>query len=74
MEVRSEAIMTNLYERTVEMVQSAKIGLQFLTKDYGVKDTQTLRSEISSIVTVEVARKLQDSDKGIVKDAIIEAV
>lgn len=73
-EVRSEAITTNIYKLTVEMVKQATLDLQLEANDYVGKGTQTLRSEITSIITVESTSYLQDSDKRIVKDAIIDAI
>lgn len=56
------------------MDKPVTLHLQLAIKDYGAKETQRLRSDITSIVTVEVTSTLMDSDKRMVKDAILHAV
>lgn len=73
-EVCSEEIPTGICKRTVEIVNSATLHLQLATKDYVLMDTQRLRSDVMSIVTVEVAIFLQYPGKEIVEEAITEAV
>lgn len=67
-EARRKAIPAHIYKATVEIVKSATLDLHLATKDYVAMETQRLRADISSIVTVEVASALENADKGIVKD------